>query len=102
MTAPMADQPRARWWKPWTWPKPQTSTWLVLVALSNLVSTAIFVLAATDASNEAGKTARAENCANVIDAFDAYTNALAQVAGSDPDTVAEFRAAYEPELQECH
>lgn len=46
--------------------------------------------------------ARQENCDNVIAAFDAYTDALAKVSGADESKVAEFRAAYEPALKDCH
>jgi len=46
--------------------------------------------------------ARQQNCDDVTAAFDAYTDALAEVTSADPETVAEFRAAYEPELANCH
>lgn len=94
MTSPTVDRPRF-------WRRLSPQALIVGVAITNLISTGIFVFASTSAANEAGKTARAENCANVIEAFDAYTAALAAVSGADKDTVADFRAAYEPHLEEC-
>jgi hypothetical protein len=93
MTEPMVD--RRRW-------RPTLMQALVAVMVSNLLSTGLFVWAASNASNEAAKTAREENCEAVIEAFDKYTDALAKISNADPARVQLFRDAYEPSLRECH
>lgn len=71
--------------------------WVVLATTANLVSTGIFVYA----SVHAGEEAREHNCEQTIDAFDAYTRALAEVSGAAESTVRDFQAAYQPALAEC-
>lgn len=71
--------------------------WVVLATTANVVSTGVFVYA----SAHAGEEARRHNCAQVIEAFDAYTQALAEVSGAAESTVRDFQAAYQPQLAEC-
>lgn len=69
--------------------------WIIVAgALVNLTGTGLFVWTSTQA--------RQANCANVEDAFDSYTSALAAISDASAETVAEFRSAYEPELRDCH
>lgn len=71
--------------------------WVVIATTANVLSTGIFVLSAFHASEEA----RRHNCVQVAEAFAGYTNALAEVSHADPETVAEFRAQYEPLVNTC-
>lgn len=76
----------------------QVGRWVLLLMVANVVSTGIFVYAAFRSSEEA----RRHNCQQVVDAFDDYTNALAEVSHADPARLEQFRATYQPLLQDCH
>lgn len=67
---------------------------IVAGAAVNLTGSGLFVWQSIEA--------RRSNCDTVRAAFDAYTDALALATGADRDQVAAFRAAYEPELANCH
>lgn len=71
--------------------------WVVIATTANIISTGIFLYA----SAHVDEAARRHNCEQVIDAFDAYTRALAEVSGAAESTVRDFQAAYQPELSEC-
>lgn len=66
---------------------------LAISIASQLGSSLIFLKVSSDE--------RKANCALVSDAFDAYTDALAEVSGADDGRVDEFRDAYRPKLEEC-
>lgn len=71
--------------------------WVVLATTANVVSTGIFLFA----SAHADEAARRHNCAQVAEAFEGYTDALAEVSHADATTVAVFRSKYEPIVNTC-
>jgi uncharacterized membrane protein len=76
------------------WATPRALVLAVVLSMcAQLVSTGVMLWTSTHN--------RRENCERVQEAFDKYTDALAAVAGADPDTVQDFRAAYRPALAEC-
>lgn len=66
---------------------------IALSILTQLVTSGAFLLVSAEA--------RQHNCERVRDAFEAYTQALADISGADEERVNAFRAAYEPQLKEC-
>lgn len=66
---------------------------IAIAAVVNLAGTGLFVWTSAHA--------RHQLCERVAEAFDAYTDALAEVSRADAARVAEFRAAYETELEDC-
>lgn len=69
------------------------------LVLATIAATGLAIFTQYAVSSEA----RQRNCANVESAFAAYTDALAASFGLAPNDpkVTEFRAAYEPALEEC-